>query len=474
MDLQNKLNKLENMKNNISQEDYKQVIALINEVDESYKVLKEHVVHNLTLKNLKESILEAVLPYNINEIDDIDIDELKEVINENSIRNRVYELTDDEAKEIFIMVKENSNLLLSSKIDTEKIKKDSTEVLKEYYNLASTNKVKELREQRLATLKEQVVTEQDPYTKSKMERMIKTIEDSFSFNFIKERLTSLQEKEIKAIEEAFFSEKKGLYIFERFEKKIVSFGYSKDIFKNFYNIEENLLPDVYHPFNNLFLFNYIRFVAYADASNKNDKMYVHAITTALSNLIYHRFEKPELEDEFIDVIKSVDDFFKDDVELFKEQNTTYEGHPIRIAAEKEHEANRRDALVRALTRIGISRENYDENMDIDKLQEFYSNHVEELILKQMDEQKEYDKHIEEERQRELEELEEDEEEEESDEEDDEEIYDSEEEDREDVSDEESGEEEEAEFDTENDVMEEDKESGNIPEEDDNIGSNNER
>ena len=171
---------------------------------------------------------------------------------------------------------------------------------------------------------------------------------------------------------------------DRFSTKITKYGYSDKLYKYFFNIEEHFLGEEYYSFNNLFLFNYMRFVAYSDPYSTSDKMYVQSLTASLSNLIYHRFVSTEAEKGFLEVIKRFDDKFRDDVEYWTLWNTTNPVHPTRIEATKIYNKQRKDALIKKMDDLKI--EGYDPEDTPDNLQKFMNDKLDTMIKEQMVEQ----------------------------------------------------------------------------------------
>lgn len=368
----------------INPKDYKVIMELIQEMDESYKVLRESTISTLESYGLEESALEGVLPYKKEELDDLDVEVMRNVLNENSLEGGfiINDVSDDDVRSIFNIVKDESLALIGAKLELEETKAETNDILKDYFNYISSDRVRKSREERLATLKAAAENEPDGTAeKRKILNMINTIENSLNFAFVQDRFNKFGSKEVESIVNSFFDDTKSSYIMERFLNRITKFGYNEEVIRSFYNIEENFLSKEFSPFNNLFLFWYIKFVAYADPNNKNDIMLVQSLTSAMANLVYHKFNSTESEVEFIGIVSSVDEKFFDYVDIFKEKNETYENHPKRIAAMKEHEKNRRAALIKSLHRLNAS--DFDENMDIEEMQKLFSDLAEKMIDEQI-------------------------------------------------------------------------------------------
>ena len=278
-------------------------------------------------------------------------------------------------------VKQSSLTLLETKANCDEIRNDAEEILNEYYNYISSPKAKALQLKQLETMKKEAELETDPIKKKETIEKIEIMESAKSLSFISERFMKLGKAEIRAVKEAFFDDKKGSYIINKYENKIHNFGFDPKQYKHFFNLEENFLPDSYYPFNNLFLFVYMRFAAYADFNKKSDRMFVQSITEAIANLIYHKNVNNEEEAYLISIIKKVDDLFIEYKDYFNENNTTNPNHPLRIEAEKRHEVRRRETLLKTMKDFKI--EGYDPNWSNDKLQEYFNEKIEEMTKEQI-------------------------------------------------------------------------------------------
>ena len=245
----------------------------------------------------------------------------------------------------------------------------------------SSDKVKAARMKRLEAMRKALELESDPYQIKKIKDMIDAMEASMNFSFLQTRFEKYGQKEINNIKEGYFDDKRGSYIITRYKDKIRRFGFNPEVYKYFFNIEENFLAKKYSPFNNLFLFIYMRMVAYADINSKTDNLLVHSITGALANLIYHKFNSTENEQYFLQVVSEILDRFESDRDYFIENNTTYEEHPARKEAELKHEEKRRRSLIKKMDDLQIK--GYNPEASADELQEYFNRENELLVKKQL-------------------------------------------------------------------------------------------
>lgn len=381
---------------------YKQVIDMIREMDEQYRTMLSIVKTNIEGNfNLDISILDDILPITLDDIKEKPLEELKSFLttygSEENTENLIdtynsnissedvkigeYVANDDAVRKIMKEIKTASLSLLKTKDACDEIRKEADDILNEYYNYISSPKAKALQLKQLETMKKQAELEEDPIKKKEIITKIEIVESAKSLSFISERFEKLGKAEIRAVKEAFFDDKKGSYIIRKYENKIHNFGFDSKQYKHFFNLEENFLPDSYYPFNNLFLFVYMRFAAYADFNKKSDRMFVQSITEAIANLIYHKNVNNEEEAYLISIIKKVDDLFIEYKDYFNENNTTNPNHPLRIEAEKRHEVRRRETLLKGMKDFKI--EGYDPNWSNDKLQEYFNEKIEEMTKEQI-------------------------------------------------------------------------------------------
>jgi hypothetical protein len=124
----------------------------------------------------------------------------------------------------------------------------------------------------------------------------------------------------------------------------------------------------------------MRFVAHADAYNKQDVMFVQSLTSSMANLIYHRFDSTVNEKNFLEIIKKVLDNFIDYYDYFIENNSTQPTHPLRIQADNKRNAERREALIKKMNELKIT--GYDENATADELQTYMNEALDTMIKEQ--------------------------------------------------------------------------------------------
>lgn len=394
-------------KSSFNPNEYKLILDMIKEMESQYEMLKQFTESTIRSNyNLNPSIIYALVGYLKEDIENMSLEECKNLLtkygSEENTENIIKACNDENQDELNVVksiikeIKEGQLTLMNAKFEADQIKAESEEIVQDYMNYLSSPKVQEYRLKKLSLMKEAAEKEEDPVKKREMIEMINAIESTQTYSFIYSRFKEYGPKELANITEKFFNDSQGSYIINKFRTKISKFGFNENLYKYFFNIEENFLDEKYHPYNNLFLFIVMRFIAYADPYNKIDKMQVQAIYSAMANLIYHRFEREEKEAEFIKFIESILNLFIDAgyTEKYFEENITNPNHEARITADKKREADRKIALINKMDELNIS--GYDVNATADELQKYMNDKLDELIeLQRTKEEKQEETEVEE-------------------------------------------------------------------------------
>ncbi len=382
-----------------SPEDYKLIIDMLKQMDEQYDTLKEYthshvrneyalnpdILTNIlgyTEEDIKEKMslkdmVDFVKPY-VDPIADINII-IQEIV-KNSEKEENINTVEDGYRKMLLDIKEDSMTIYDMESKIKELRAQTSDILKEYFAYSSSNAVRQQNLENLATLKAQVEKEGDELAKKKALRKIADMEAAYSLSFLFRRLDRYGKKEVQNIKDVFFDKVKGSYIIEKYKGKIESFGYKDRLYRYFFNIEENFLPEKYHVYNNLFLFIYMRLVAYSDANNRAEATFVRAITGSMANLIYHRFDEKENENEFLSIVEKLLDYFEEYHDYFEKYNVTQPNHPKRIEATKKREAERRELLITKMNQMGIT--GYPEDACADDLQNYMNDQIEKLVQEQ--------------------------------------------------------------------------------------------
>lgn len=355
---------------------------LIQQARDMYNTMVKETEHSLEYSyNFKRTFLEESIVFTLDDLKkftDEQIVALYEKYFDPTIPGAESEkrISVEDMREDLEQAKRMSNSVFQSKQEYEDIEKAYGEMLDEQWSLRNSKEHRQHMLDDLDTLKKQADLVTDEIEKKKILHKIEIMEASISLEFILTRIQTVTKKEHDKVMEQFFNEKEGSYTMERCASRIKKFGYEKEWYKYFFNLEEHYLPEEYYPFNNLFLFGMMRFIAYADPYSKEDQIYVKALINSLTGLIYHKLDS-EVEERIIDLIKKYDDFYKEDLEYFKENNTTHPNHPIRIQYSQKNEADRKEALIKAMVSMQIPVP--DDTMTADEMQKYYNEKLEEMI-----------------------------------------------------------------------------------------------
>lgn len=384
--------------NTKSPDSYSLIRDMLKEMKD-YQKMMEDETRNILHRNyhLSDEVMVPLAFISKSKIDEMSLDEINKFFDKHVYQNSTSIEYDDveEARLAMHEIKKLQYNLMEVENEYKKIQADSNDILNDYAEFLSSEKVIAARKARLERMKELAKSETNETKRREMEKKIKYMEMTQSLDFIFTRLDTFGDKEKKNVINAFFDDKRGSYIINRYKDKIVKFGFDVNLYKYFFNLEENFLSEEYHPFNNLFLFYYMRFVAYSDPYKEEDKLYVQSLTSAIANLIYHRFpkDKKEVDDSdidesnvnaaeqrFIKILEKFASFFEDQREYFFENNTMRPGHPIREEMTAKREMERKAELLKKMEELNIT--GYDENMTANELQEYFNSKLDEVIEQQ--------------------------------------------------------------------------------------------
>jgi hypothetical protein len=362
---------------------YKVILEMADEVNKGEQQLINEYKHRVkSLYRLNPDILEVIAGFSKDELENGDPNTIRKLVKEYSVNDVTDDFDIDIYREDLVAVLILAANLAEVKESAKKIRKDIKAGIKEYLNYGSSTSLRAAKLAQLEKFKKLNEEETDPDQKEKNAKKISIMEKSLSFSFLKDRTESLGEKEIKSIKDQFFDDELSNYVVRRFNDKIKKFGFKNtNVLSHFLSIEEKLLEEKYHPFNNIFLFTYMRYVSHADVYNKEDAMNVRSLTTSLNSLIYHNGESED-EDYIKNFIMSVDDLFMPYVEEFKEKNITYEFNPKMIQLRKDAVEKHINVLLGNLDVMGIDHSELDTS-DLSKVKEFYNEKMKELMNKNL-------------------------------------------------------------------------------------------
>jgi chorismate mutase len=369
----------------VSPQDYAVMRDMMKEMDEWNKMLKDET-HSILKNNygLTNFAVLGIIPYTDEKISSMTLEEVKDFFEKYKDEN-VHNTPDIETLEEGIQymreIKDLQMNLYNAEQESAKLKEQSQDILNDYFEFLNSPKVVEARRKRLENMKALAEAETDEGKRYSMMRMINSMEQADNMEFIFKRFYEDAVGESKRVAESFFDERRGSYVIQRYKDKITKFGFDVNLYKYFFNLEENFLNEKYHAFNNLFLFYYMRFVGHARPHDKTYKLFVQSITSAMANMIYHKFNSTTEEQRFIHIIEKFEnDFFMDQHDYFMENNTTRPGHPVREVASAKYEADQKARLIAKMCEMGIT--GYDETMSAKDMQKFFNEKMDEMLAEQ--------------------------------------------------------------------------------------------
>lgn len=389
--------------------DTKELITLVNQLTLQIKTMQKEVHKELAKLKLSNDVTEAILPYTEEAISSLaPIDEMKEFVEKFILpeykESDGYSFTDyvkdviapvvgieddfnesiitDENRDNNIICKlmrfvkgMSSDIFLMQKQLIE-INNQVKDMVDEQVKFRTSDEYRKEQASKIEALKEEAKACTDAIQHRKIDKMISTMESLRTYDFLLERFDKYGEKEIQQILDGFFKSQKGKYIMDKYKSKAHLFNLVPDGYNRYFNFEEKFLEEKYHPFNNLLLFVFMRFVSYADSSNKNDRMFVNAFNTGFSNTVYHRFGSEDAKNEFLDAMRKILDHFLDKSDYFTEHNTSAPMNENRIRIEKEHDARRRESLMKKLNNLEVE---VSDDMTTDELQNLYNDTIDKFV-----------------------------------------------------------------------------------------------
>ena len=345
----------------------KELIQMVNDADEQL-----HIMEELTTKMVNDTGYTFDIVYDLHKFSKEQIGEftpevLMSIYRKFTMKKNDIPLSYDEKvaaiKTDLLHLWDSADAYFNMITAKNEIDKELQNAISDYNSYLSSDEMKKREEEQLKELQEKAELEEDPIKKAAYKKKLDIIESSRTFDFIYERMESLQSKEIDNIITAFFDKRRSNYIIDRYSKRIKKLGLNSEIYKNLLDIESLFLGEEYYPFNNLFLFIMLRFIAYADVYSDKDGLYCQSILVNVSKLKYHKFESDSDKQLMIALIRKVDDYFMDYKDIFIEKNITNPLSEYRINAEKERTEKSIQNLKEFMSEYELE---YDENLSFNE------------------------------------------------------------------------------------------------------------
>ncbi len=249
--------------------------------------------------------------------------------------------------------------------DRDTLSTNMKEIEDNYFNYVNTKEYKENKLKKIEEMEKEAENETDSVKKGQILRNLEYMKNAETLKFLTEYTDEKGQRAVDNIADVYFNHQRSSLVMKKFAVRIPKLGYNKDIYKFFFNLEENFLPEEYHAFNNLFLFHVMRTISFMDVDSKRDNLYASAILVKLYNLVYHKFGNQESEDEFVEFIRKFDDLFMEKwKDKFEADNVTNPKHPERIKKDEEAAKRKRMMTIAELKNHSIEP---DTSLDTDTL-----------------------------------------------------------------------------------------------------------
>lgn len=330
-------------------EDLKTLRSLLKDMDEQVKWLEEITKNEFEDKHYKIEMMADFEKFTEEQVSGFTPQVISNVIAKyytgETKEDESYDAKIERCKADIVELCKSSKLYFSSFKQRQEIAKEVEKQMSDYSAYLASAEVKEREEKALNDMKERLAKTTDATEAAKVSKRIHVIEASDSLSFIFDRIEKLQQKEIDNIVNAYFDKKRTNYIMERYKLKSPKYGYKPEMAASLIGIEEKFLPEEYHDFNDLFLFNLMRMVAYSDPDAEEDSLYIRKVIMETIKLVFNRFSENEDRDKMIEIIKKFDDKFESFREKFHNENSSAPGSEYR----KNLEENRYNETIKNAT-----------------------------------------------------------------------------------------------------------------------------
>ena len=314
-------------------EDLKTLRSLLKDMDEQVKWLEEITRNEFEDKHYKIEMMADFEKFTEEQVSGFTPQVISNMISKyytgETKEDESYDAKIERCKEDIVELCKSSKLYFSSFKQRQEIAKEVEKQMSDYSAYLASAEVKEREEKALNDMKERLAKTTDETEAARVSKRIHVIEASDSLSFIFDRIEKLQQKEIDNIVTAYFDKKRTNYIMERYKLKSPKYGYKPEMAASLIGIEEKFLPEEYNDFNDLFLFNLMRMVAYSDPNAEEDSLYIRKLIMETIKLVFNRFNENEDRDKMIEIIKKFDDKFESFRGKFHNENASAPGSQYR-------------------------------------------------------------------------------------------------------------------------------------------------
>lgn len=331
--------------------DINYVNTILSSFDKTQTELEEKFYYTMIEHGLHKAVADRVASMTTEEFEALTTSDIETLVNEengnyDTFKKWCYSVRteqdsrsfNDIMKSVLKSSAEEYIDLVNNRAQISSAVNNANEVLRKFSERVSSAEYMEAKKEFIDTMKKKIDQNPDSEASKHMKEKLNVYERSQTFDFLLERINKYGDKELLSITEGFFDKDKGNYIMNRFWTSMRKLGFNPRIYRSYFNLDETLLSDYYHPMNNFFLFLIIRYIAYVDLDRDNERLFATSILGALSHINLGSASEIEIRSikrcmtEFYDTI--LNSTYKRlkyiDLEYFKTNNTTYKEHPVRI------------------------------------------------------------------------------------------------------------------------------------------------
>lgn len=304
------------------------------------------------------------------------------------------------------------------KKDLEDIEKEVKEANKNYFNYINSEEYKDKRRESIQKLRERV-EDLEGLAKKDCETMISVLEECLDDSYIFSRIIDngvVNESEVNSIVRSYFDSRASSVIMNKYRSKCNKLGINPEIYRNFFNIEENIaykmmknfnsknincLSSKYFSFegmykaigegsilvyNNLLLFHFMRLVSYCDPVKESDRLVVSQYLNLLIKITQNKYHDEQDQTNTINNLMRFWNIFSEMglMDKFNHSNKTASSSVARIKSEHNerceiiNDYNRHATELNELISLFDNSSTHFEELDINTLDIY---HVPTIVIK---------------------------------------------------------------------------------------------
>lgn len=235
--------------------------------------------------------------------------------------SETYEETSKKRRETLLTIYDESEEYIRMLYDREKVHHQVEDAKNDYVKYLESDEYKAKKQENLDKLHQLMEDAKTDEERAHYQDVISTLKSAEKLEFIFCRFNLFGDAEIDNIAENFFDKRRVKYIEDKYITKMTKLGFKNASVAHLTRIEETFLGEGFAPYNNLFLFIAMRYVAYSDLSDKKNAQFISSLILKLNKLVYHKLGDDE--NEMVEVIRAVDEKFVGMRDRFANSNPYY-------------------------------------------------------------------------------------------------------------------------------------------------------